>query len=780
MRQNFKLTIRNLLKQRVNSLINLVGLTVAISSLMLILLWIREELSYDQFHKNVNQIYRIIDGNPAEKESFAGSPAPLGGFLKENFPEILSFTRFDVNSRIINVNNILFNENRVAAADTSFFNIFSFPLLRGIKNKVLQKTNSILLSESTAVRYFGTTDPLGKTLILDDSINYEITGIFKDIPANSHIHFDLITRFEANNDNEWGAWNYFTYILVNPNTDPEAFKKKTIQWAEKNDKDKLSVMNQIYYQPLDHIHFQFNRKNLEPTVEKTNIRAAILVAFLILIIACINFTNLSTIQSVERAKEIAVRKIWGESQHRLGISMAVETLLISFISLFLSVILVENLLPVFNSLLDSHIGIKFTDYNFILGSIGLVFITGILSGTYPAIILSSFRPLDLFRNSFKLKGKQSIRTVLVVAQFSISIILMICLFVINRQMEFVRSKKLGLNPENIVNIRLQSLSIAKHAKEIKEEFLKNPEVISASVNSYIPSQHNEHWGGIYLNERTYNGTNEDIGLWIIFADKDFLKTMQIDVLEGEELINHYTSPEFPFILNESAAALVKGDVVVGKEFEFWDSNKGRIIGIVKDFHFRSLHHQIEPTAIILYDLGYQISVRINSTDISSTLASLEKIWNRFSPDLKFDYYFLDEDFDQLYKSETKTSRLLMAAGILSMLLCCLGIYGIVTYSAKRRTKEIGIRKANGASATRIIAMLAKDYTWWIAISFIIACPISFLFMHNWLQNFAYKITLVWWLFVVAGVIAYLIALITAGWQSWRVANQNPAEALRYE
>jgi putative ABC transport system permease protein len=351
---------------------------------------------------------------------------------------------------------------------------------------------------------------------------------------------------------------------------------------------------------------------------------------------------------------------------------------------------------------------------------------------------------------------------------------------INRQMEFVRSKKLGMNPENIVNIRLQSPSNTEHAKEFKEELLKNPDVISASVNSFIPSKHNEHWGGIFFNENTNDGTNEDVGLWIILGDKDFIKTMQIDILEGEDLINNFTGSQTPFILNESAAKLIKGDVAVGKEFEFFGTYTGKIIGKVKDFHFRSLHHQIEPAAIVVYDRGDQISVRINSQNIRSTLASFEKTWNRFSPDLRFDYYFMDEDFDQLYKSETKTSKLLMAAGLLSMLLCCLGIFGIVTYSAKRRSKEIGIRKVNGSSALQIVIMLSKDYTWWIIISFIIAFPVAYFLMHKWLQNFAYKTTLVWWLFAAAGIVAFLIALSTAGWQSWRVARRDPVEALRYE
>ncbi len=780
MRKSFLLSIRNLFKHKTNSLINLIGLTVAISSLMLIILWIRVEMSYDTFNTNVDNIYRIIDGNPADKESWAGSPSPLGGFLKENFPEVHSFSRFEIISSVVKANNIVLNENLIATVDSSFFNIFSFPLIRGTIKNARFIENSILLSESTAARYFNTSDPIGKTLILGDTVSYEIIGVFQDIPVNSHIRFDLAIPFENvfNKDN-WGAWNYFTYVLFNRGVNPDDFRNKTIEWAQSYRSDKLDMMKGLYYQPLKNIHFQFNRKNLQPVTEKTSIRAAALIAFLILIIACINYTNLTTIQSIERAREIAVRKIMGESRSRLRLIMIAEAILLSVFSLFLSLIIVENLSPVVNRILDSHITINLDDHVLFLTAFCLVLMTSIISGAYPAMVLSSFKPVDLFKNSFRLRGRQSMRTILVIAQFSISIILMICLFIINRQMEFMQSKKLGMNPENVVNIRLQSESVSRHARKLKEEFIKNPDVISASVNSYRPSTHNEHWG-LSINEKTNDGTNDYIGLWIILADKDFIKTMQIDIMEGEELIENYQASKTPFILNESAAGLIKGDEVVGKEFEFFDGYKGKIIGIVKDFHFRSLHHKIEPTAIIFYEQGSQISVRVNSLDIQSTLSSLERIWNRFSPDLKMDYYFMDEDFNQLYKSEIKTNKLLMVAGILSMFLCCLGIFGIVAYSAKRRSKEIGIRKVNGSTSLQIIALLSKNYTWWITISFAIACPIAYYFMHQWLQNFAYRTTMVWWIFTIAGIIAYIIALLTAGWQSWRVANQNPVEALRYE
>jgi putative ABC transport system permease protein len=764
-----------------NSIINLIGLTIAMSSLMPIFLWVRHELSYDDFHRNRNEIVRVVGGNPSDKESFAGTPSLLGGFLNENFPEVRSYSRFYINHELIKVENIVYNENRVAAADSGFFDIFSFPLIKGDKNEALTKYNSVLLSETTANKYFGDKDPLGKTIIFNDSILYEITGIFKDIPANSHIHFDLLVPFKSLHFKEdWDGWNYYTYLLFSSNTQPEQFKDKTVKWVEKNFPDRLEIFKDLFYQPLKQIHFQYNRYNPESSVDKQNISMAIAVALLILIIACINFANLTTLQALERAKEIAVRKILGESRSRLKRSMFIEALSISILAFFLSTMLLESLLPLLNKLLYTSIPFAWKERVFLISALGMILGTAALSGIYPAFILSSFRPIDLFRNSFKLSGRQSLRKSLVVFQFSISILLLSCIFMFNRQMNYINNKNLGINLEQVVSINLQSESVARHSKELKNELLKNPEVISASVNDYVPSEFNSRWGGIHFNEIENGNSLDNISLWIIRADKDFIKTLQIRVIEGNELINNYTSSEIPFILNESAAKLVNGKVVVGKAFSFWDNKQARIIGKIEDFHLRSLHHKIEPAAIILNDNGSQISVRFKSEDIMSTLKTFKKTWDHFSHDLPFSYYFMNEDYGKLYRSEIEINKMLKTGGLLSLILCCLGIYGIVSYSAKRRSKEIGLRRINGASVSEIMVLMSKNYIWWIVISFIAAFPPALLIIEKWLQNFAYRTEMSWWIFALAGIIALGIAILTVSWQSWKAATRNPVEALRYE
>jgi putative ABC transport system permease protein len=764
-----------------NSVINLIGLTLAMSSLMPIFLWVRHELSYDDFHSNKNEIVRVVGGNPSDKESFAGTPSPLGRFLNENFPEVRSYSRFYIYHKLIKVENIVYNENRVAAADSGFFDIFSFPLISGNKNEALTKYNSVLLSETTANKYFGSKDPLGKTIMFSDSIPYEVTGIFKDIPGNSHIHFDLLVPFKSlNKEEDWGAWNYYTYLLFSSNTNPEQFKDKTVKWAEKYFPDRLEICKDLFYQPLNQIHFQYNRYNSESSVDKLNISVAIAVALLILIIACINFANLTTLQALERAKEIAVRKILGESGSRLKRSMFLEALSISILSFFLSAMLLESLLPPVNKLLYTSITFTWTERAFLIAALGMILGTAALSGIYPAFILSSFRPIDLFRNSFKLSGRQSLRKSLVVFQFCISILLLSCIFMFNRQLHYINKKNLGLNLEQVISINLQSESVARHSKELKNELLKNPEVISASVNDYVPSEFNSRWGGIHFNEIKNGNPIDDISLWIVMADKDFIKTMQLRVIEGNELINNYTSSEIPFILNESAAKLVTGKVVVGKVFDLWADKQAKIIGEIEDFHLRSLHHKIEPTAIILSGNGSQISIRVKSEDIRSTLKSFKKTWDHFSNDLPFTYYFMNEDYGKLYRSEIAINKMLKIGGFLSLSLCCLGIYGIVSYSAKRRSKEIGLRKISGASVSEIIALMSKNYIWWIVISFIAACPPAILIISKWLQNFAYRAEMSWWIFGLAGTIALGIALLTVTWQSWKVATKNPVDALRYE
>jgi putative ABC transport system permease protein len=785
---NLRLAIRNIIRRKEYTLINLIGLTLSMSILILISLWIRHEMSYDKFNLNYSRIYRVVSGNPADKESFAGTPAPLGPLMKSNWPEIKDYCRIAIHATVVHCNQKAFNEKRFALADSSFFSIFSLTLVSGRKEDLGKKSNSIFLSESTAKRYFGDKDPMGESLILYDTIPFEITGVFKDIPSNSHIHFDLVGPFERFiTQNDWGGWNYYTYILFGGTQDLSKFKQKSIDWSAQFAPENKEMFKSLYYQSITDIHSQYNRYNPEPSIEKKNLVIALSVAFLILFIACINFTNLSNAQSVKRSKEIAIRKIEGESLQRIRVSLMAETFTMVLIAFLLSIIIVNNVIPLLNNFLETKIDFHLTDPFLFFSSLGVVLLTSLLAGLYPAFVLSSVKPIDIFRPTNQLKGNYAFRNILVIFQFTISIGIIISIFIINNQIKFMRSKDLGMNIENIVNIDLQGITPTKK-KLLKDEFLKKPEVSNASINSYIPTEQNEHWGGIGLTEKSADGTSEDIGLWIIFADKDFFKTMRIKIVDGIEMINNIdehkfpgASPELvPFVLNDMTAGLVKEGKIVGKEFSFFETRKAKIIAISQNFNFRSLHHKLEPTAIIINNSGRQISLRLSSKDIAASMASLRATWKRIIPDLPFEYYFLEDDFNHLYNSEMKTSTILISAGLISIFLSCMGILGIVSFSCKRRTKEIGLRKANGAQTLEIMLLLSSDYSTWVLIAFIIACPIVWIALHRWLENFAYRIAINAGTFLFAGAIVMALMFIIVSWQSRKAANLNPIEALRYE
>ena len=771
----FKRIIKNCFRLKGYSQINILGMALAMSCLILIFFWIQKELSYDCFHKNADNIYRIVDGNPADKESYAGTPVPLAGFLKEKFPEIVNYTHLDIWSFKIKANHKSFNENNIALVDSSFFTVFSFPLVKGLPNKVLINNNAVLLSESTAKKYFGDMDPINQTILIEGKTLFEITGIFEDIPNNSHIKFDIILPFNSIIENgSWDEHNYFTYILLPASFNPDVFKEKTIKWASKNSPDKAEMLKSIYYQPLKNIHFQFNRANTQPGTDKSDIYAVMAIAFIILVIACINYTNFLTVQSIGRSKEIAIRKIAGEGNNKLRLSIMAETTFISFIAFSIALVIAIFLAPYFNKISGQQISIH-ANSGFILSSIGIIITCGLLSGIYPAFVQSSYKPIQLFAKDIHENGKPILTDYLITFQLIISIALIICITTINKQMKYIKSKDLGFNIGQIINIPIQTLQ--ESAKALKDEILKNPNVLAASINDYKPTI-NSCWSGVYLNGNPVSKDDSGNTLWIIQGDKDFFKTFQIEILEGNELINNYSSPEMGFILNESAAMLMNKGNKLGRKIPNYKPSK--IIGIMKDFCFRSLHHKVEPSAYILSEYGNQISVKINGNELQSTLQYLSKCWKKLEPDFPFEYNFLDKEFENLYKSETRIKNTLFALSTFSLILSCLGIFGMAANSAIKRTKEIGIRKVNGAKTTEIMTMLNKDFIKWIIIAFLIACPIAYYTMHKWLENFAYKTELSWWVFAAAGAIAMVIALLTVSWQSYKAATKNPVEALRSE
>ena len=782
----FKTAFRTFFKNKTSSIINITGLTVGLSVVIAIGVFINHELSYDSFHKNADRTYRIINGNASDKDSYAGTPAPLGPFLQSNIPEIQSYTRLHKTEMVVEYKNKKFSEKEFYFADPSFFEIFTFPLLNGNAGSALKAPNSIVITEKVAKKYFGSENPVGKALSIDGGFDFTVTAVAKDVPENSHFHFELLIPFERIDDishfqysKSWGNWNFYTYILTAENTKIEQLKNKVVTLFKTKLPDKSNMPSDLTFQPIKKIHFQFNRFNIEPAFDDKYLTIFFAVAIAVLIIACINFINLTTARSLKRAKEVGLRKTLGADYKELVKQFLLESILLSVIAGIFSIILVELMLPVVNTITGKHYAVDYTNVNSYLLFFGLVFFTGILAGAYPAIVLASFNPVKALKGKINQNSKTSFRNVLVVFQFTVSIALIICTIIISQQINFIRTTNLGFAKQQIINIPLKSNELVMKSQTLKEEFLKNSDVVSASVNNYQPSSFNQFWGGFRWEGMPEK--EEHNSMWIIIADRDFVKTYEIKMLEGEDYVaNFEATGEKAFILNKSALKLMNWKTAAGKEITYWGSSRGKVAGVMNDFHFRSLHHSVEPCAIVINDKGAQISVRTNAADITSCLESLKKTWESFGTNLPFDYYFLDDDFAKLYQSETRISTVLENFALVTVFIACIGLFGLTTFMAERRKKELGIRKVLGASSFGLLKDFSFNYTKWVILANVIAWPVAYYFMNKWLQDFAYRIEINFWVFIISGGIALLIALVTVSFQAVKAAVANPVEALRYE
>jgi len=779
-RNYLNITYRNILRKKAFSLINILGLSIGISIFILIVLFVRNERSYDTFHENYDRIYRLVTGNPHDKTSYAGTPAPLGPTMLNNFPEVINYVRMTRTGGVIKYKDKIFHEKRVFMVDGSIFEVFTFPLVKGDSRNALKDFDSIILTESMANKYFDDENPIGKILNLDNE-DFLVTAVVKDVPENSHIHFDFLVPFlRIGNLEEWGAFNYHTYILLQKNIPPYEIKEKFIEYVGNFDKANIfRTLNfeALYYQPLSQIHFQYNRKNLEPSFNGVYIKFFIGIAITVLILACINFTNLSTAHSSTRAKEIGIRKTIGATKPSLIKQFLSESTLFVCIASIIALIIVEITLPWLNNFSGKNVSVDYSNPVLILGLLGIIIFTGILAGCYPAFIISSFDTVKSLKGTFGGRSLPVFINILVIFQFSVSVILISNTVLISKQIKFINKKNLGLNKNHVINIRLNE-EIWDKTSEMKSEFLKIPEVVRASANGYVPSNMNWNqsvwWRGQQESERT--------GMWIIAIDKDFLDTLEITMVEGKDKLKDYISTNMDaYVLNKSALKQIGWQTGVGKEFSISGEEKpGIVIGVTEDFHFRSLHHEVAPLVMLLRDSGWQISLRVISTNLSATLNSMRKIWREFAKNIEFDYYFLDEDFDKLYKSEIKLSQLLILFTMLSVFIACIGMFGLVSLLTQQKTKEIGIRKVLGASVLRITYGLTGVFVRLVLIANLIAMPIAYYTMNKWLENFAYHTNINLFLFILALALSIFITLLTVSYQSAKAAIANPVDSLRYE
>ena len=801
-----KIAFRNLIKHKAYSAINIAGLAIGIACFMIILLYIGHELSYDKFHKNAEQIYRVVTKIEFENRVYetTQSPAPMASALVQDFPEVLNAVRIysiSWHRNFLRYKDKLFYEDRFFYVDSSFFEIFSFPLIQGNPETALQEPNSLVLTERAARKYFGEDNPLGKILTLNNSEDYKVTGVLKNIPQNSHFKFEFMASLSpeiVNASWSWQANNYKTYILLRKNSSSQELEKKLPSFGEKylageiesldpeaqKEIKRIQPVFTYLLQSLTGIHFYSHLLDeFEANSDITNVYIFSFLALLILLIACVNFMNLSTARSTMRAKEVGLRKVIGAKRSQLIIQFLGESFIVTTLAALISVVLLEVFLPYFNKIAGTQIKFSFVHNPSTLFMIlGVVFIVGLISGSYPAFFISSFIPIRVLKGALS-SGRKGFffRNIFVLFQFAVSIGMIFGFLIVDEQLNFIRNRKLGFEKDNIVVVSLPDGVSRQKYEVLKNEFLKSPQVIHAAASSYVP-------GGERISNNPFipQGFRRDqaLGCQTLKVDHDFIKTYGIELAEGRDFSKDIISDKTEaFVVNEAFVRRLGWETAVGKGIE-WDysiDRKGIIIGVISDFHFMSLHQKIEPLVLHIYEREFKyLSVLVRTQNISETINLLKNAWAKIRPNIPFEYYFLDDNFNNLYKSEQRLSKIFNYFSLFAICIACLGLFGLASFHTERRTKEIGIRKVLGASVANITVMLSREFTKWVLVANIIAWPVAYFAMSRWLRNFAYRISIEWWMFFLAAVFVLVVALCTIGFQVAKAALSNPSESLRYE
>ncbi len=789
-RNYVKIAWRNLMKNKVFSFINILGLTIGVTVCMMIFLFITDQSSFDKFHTKKDTIYRVMRGFDASKEKVPYLSAPYATALMNDFQdEIKQAVRVMVSNGLVTVNDISFNEKKLYIADAGFFELFDFPLTKGDARSVLIHPASVVLTESTAKRYFGDKDPIGQVIELDKSLELVVTGIAKDVPSNSHLDFDFVIPLSNYAQAPWfDVWvnnNLFTYVLLDENTAKDDLESRFPAFMEKYMGDEmarygtefdlaLTQLADIYFEPST--SFDSVKHG-----DKKVVYIFLSIAFLILLIACINFMNLSTIQAVDRSREVGVRKVMGAMENHLTMQFIGESILLTLIACIISLCLLQLLMPFYNGLLGYELTMswkRWPIYSF-LG--GVILVAGILAGTYPALYLSRFSPIQALKGKLKLgRGGFLFRQSLVVVQFCIAVFLIIGTLVIMGQMDYLRNKELGYDKEQAVVIPIDNSSFYRNLESFKKELLGNSRVASVSLMSGEP-------GGFFDNHNFEVGGQHD-QIWkarVVFADFDYVQTMGLKIIAGRDFSEQYaTDTTEAVIINRTAAGMLgyTPEQAIGKWLKntFRDSTQRNVIGVVEDFNFLSLKETMDALVISPADDRRVAVIKLYGEDVPAALDDIEKAYQRVAPDYPFEYSFLDQKFDVLYKKDIRQQGIISIFSGLAIFIACLGLFGLASFSTAKRTKEIGVRKVLGASTSSIVRLLSRDFIQLILISIVIATPLGWYFMDRWLENFAYKIDLEWWYFMVAGSLTILIALVTVSFQSIKSALMNPVESLKSE
>jgi len=778
-----KVAFRNLLINKVFSIINIAGLCIGMTSCIFILLWVHDELSFDRFHSNSKELFRVV-----EEQHFAGgqvfpiaiTPGPLAPALKEKVPEILNSTRYlPVGRRILKSGKKRFIENGIVIADPSFIQMFSFPLLKGDPNTALSDIHSIILTENMAKKYFGDQNPIGMMLLIDNEYNFKVTGVLENTPQNSHLKFDFIIPFvflkELGQDlSMWDVNSYYTYVLLQENVPYQKVNEKITDFIKNYSDESVTELD---LQPLEKIHLYSDyTADIQGNGDIFYVRIFTIIALFVLLIACINYMNLSTARSSKRAREVGLRKVVGASKRQLLRQFMGESVIISFFSLLLATVLVELLMNVFNNISGKQLSINIFSQGYIfLGLLGIALLAGILAGSYPAFFFSSFKPINVLKG-IPNYGNISFRRLLVVIQFALSVILMIGATLVFRQLNFIQDKRLGINDENLIYFQLNGGTSEKYPA-IKDELLRNPDILGVTATNSTPVSMQNSMSGWDWDGKI---PDEDILMHYVSVDPDYLSTFKIEMREGTFYSGEILTDTTRIVINNKAVERMGIKDPIGKRLTLENGYDFNIIGVVKDFHFKSVRAEIEPLVMVLLPDYYMCFVRIKKGYLIKTIDYINDVWNQFNPEFPFEYTFLEEDYENLYIAENRMGKLFSYFTIFAILISCLGLFGLASFMAELKNKEIGVRKVFGASAVTILIRFSREFTKWIIIANIIAWPVAYLSMKYWLQNFVYKTNIGVWIFISAALASLCIALFTVIYQSLRSATRNPAQVLKYE
>ena len=796
------IALRNLKKQRGYSVINVAGLALGMACCLLILLYVVDEVSYDRYHENAERVYRVTRawydeaGNPTLQ--FAQISPPIGPALQEEMPEVRHAVRILFQGgNLVRYEAQNFREPRFFFAEADIFKLFTIPFIKGDPETALAEPNTVVLSATMAEKYFGTEDPLGKVIRFDNAFDLRVTGVIEDVPANTHFHYDFLASFATFTSQPWSAswatnWggnnSFATYVLLEEGANPAAVEAKFPAFLDRHYVLHHGASSKLFLQPLTDIHLHSHLDaELEPNGNIAYVYLFSAIAFFILLIACFNFMNLATARATKRAREVSMRKVLGAERRQLIAQFLGESLLLTGIALLFAAMLAELLLPVFNALSGKELHLFGEDVLLVvLGLVGIALFVGLAAGSYPAFFLSAFQPAAVLKKATKGSWRSRVRAVLVVTQFAISIVLLVGVGIIVEQLKYVQNKSLGFDQEQIV-LTSTVRAMRQDFEAVRMRLLEHPGVRAVTASEAIPS--GQLRNSIDVQAEVNGQIRPFNSLALLAVDHDFTRTYGMEIVAGRTFSKEMASDSTQaFVLNEAAVRKLgwaSAEEAVGKFFmldaESLADRRGTVVGVVKDFHFESLRERITPMVMYIRpELYWVATIKLAAGDPAEALAFIEAQWQTYTPDAPLSFSFLDQRFGQLYQPEERFGQIAGYFAALAMLIACLGLFGLASFAAEQRTKEIGVRKVLGASARSIVVLLSRDFTRVVLIALVVATPVAYLIMDRWLDSFAYRIDLSWPVFLIAGLAALAIALLTVSYQAIRAALVNPVEALRYE